>query len=283
MKGVPAMDIYSILSSKPHNPHYLNRYITFVQKCQQKNVDYYGYVEKHHICPKAKDMFPEYKSLSKHVWNKAELTPRQHFISHIILWKTFPNTSQEDALWAMKHKNGQDINSRLYESLRIDIRKKNIHRARSLSDNGLHPWQGDKNPSRRKVKEGIHIFLGDDHPMKIKSREGTHPWLGPETNAKYAKENARKRVESGSASRAAKITNKKRVENGTHHWLGPESNKKRIQEGSHNLLGIVPCVDRNGKRLNIPKDVYNSQNGDKDSWEFVHFNSFEGKRRKTTS
>ena len=59
-KGTQPMDIYSILSSKPHNPHYLNRYITFIEQCQQKNVDYHGYVENHHICQKADDMFPEY-------------------------------------------------------------------------------------------------------------------------------------------------------------------------------------------------------------------------------
>ena len=51
------MDIYSILASKPHNPHYLNRYITFITECQLKNLNYNGYTEKHHICPKAKDMF----------------------------------------------------------------------------------------------------------------------------------------------------------------------------------------------------------------------------------
>jgi hypothetical protein len=89
MKGVPAMDIYSILASKPHNPHYLNKYITFIKQCQQKNDGYEGVVEKHHICPKADDMFPEFKSFRKYPWNKALLTPRQHFIAHIILYKCY--------------------------------------------------------------------------------------------------------------------------------------------------------------------------------------------------
>jgi len=120
-KGVPVMDIYKLLASKPHNPHYLNRYITFIKQCQQKNVGYEGYVERHHICPKADDMFPEYEDFRLHPWNKAPLTPRQHFIAHLMLWKSFPNIlSCLDAIWGMKCRREIFCNSRLYESLRIE-------------------------------------------------------------------------------------------------------------------------------------------------------------------
>ena len=114
------MDIYSILSSKPHNPHYLNRYITFIEHCQQKNVGHEGPVENHHICPKAKDMFPEYKDFRSHPWNKAPLTPRQHFIAHLILWKVFVTTrSCLDAVWNMTCRGKLFVNSRLYETMRL--------------------------------------------------------------------------------------------------------------------------------------------------------------------
>lgn len=86
------MDIYTILASKPHNPHYLNRYITFIQNCQLKNIDYNGYTEKHHICPKAKDMFPEYKSFKINNWNRVILTARQHFIAHWLLARIYGGT-----------------------------------------------------------------------------------------------------------------------------------------------------------------------------------------------
>jgi hypothetical protein len=122
MKGVPAMDIYSILSPKPHNLHYLNRYITFIEQCQQKNIGYEGYVERHHICPKADDMFPEYEDFLLHPWNCATLTPRQHFIAHIMLWKTFPSShSQTYAAWGMKILNGEKINGRIFENLKNDF------------------------------------------------------------------------------------------------------------------------------------------------------------------
>lgn len=81
-------DIYSILSSKSHNPHYLKRYFKFIQWCQENpTVD--EYVEKHHICPKSVDLFPEYASFSDHRWNQVSLTAREHIMAHIMLWKAY--------------------------------------------------------------------------------------------------------------------------------------------------------------------------------------------------
>ena len=82
------MNIYTILSSKPHNPHYLHRYIKFIESCKLN--DDISYKEKHHICPKSKmDMFPEFSSLTNHPWNKILLTERQHIIAHWILHKCY--------------------------------------------------------------------------------------------------------------------------------------------------------------------------------------------------
>ncbi len=93
------MDIYSILKSKPHNPHYLNRYISFIQRCQLKNVGYDGITENHHMCPKS--IFPEYKILKKNIWNMVKLTPRQHFVAHIILDRVFYCEKMKQSLFFM--------------------------------------------------------------------------------------------------------------------------------------------------------------------------------------
>lgn len=111
------MDIYSILSSKPHNPHYLNRYTLFINACQQKNIGYIGYTEKHHICPKASDMFPEYASFVEHPWNCIELTARQHFIAHMMLWKTYNNRSMTLAFGIMTNYHSIK-NSRIYQNIK---------------------------------------------------------------------------------------------------------------------------------------------------------------------
>lgn len=86
-----SIDIYSILRSKKHNPHYLNRYYKFILACVESNKDRGSsvYTERHHICPKSKDLFPEYNSLSVHTWNLVVLTAKQHYIAHHLLWKSY--------------------------------------------------------------------------------------------------------------------------------------------------------------------------------------------------
>ena len=111
------MDIYKILASKPHNSHYLNRYITFIMRCQQNNVGYEGYTEKHHIYPKA--MFPKYKSFTRHRWNCAVLTARQHFIAHMMLWKLYKNKSMTRSIGMMTDE-GKIKKSRIYERIKIE-------------------------------------------------------------------------------------------------------------------------------------------------------------------
>ena len=159
------MDIYSILASKPHNPHYLIKYITFIKKCQLKN-NRPEFLEKHHICPKAKDMFPEYKSFTENEWNKVLLSSREHFIAHLILWKAFPNfNSQLIALNLMK-KNKEIKNSKLYQIMRDEYRLMMKNKA---NEPNFH-LKGRNNPCHEKNKNGTHIFLSDDFKKKTSKR-----------------------------------------------------------------------------------------------------------------
>lgn len=102
------MNIYAILSSKPHNAHYLNRYIKFIESRTQASCG-----EDHHICPKADDLFPEYKSLNIFPWNKITLSFREHYIAHLLLHKAYGN-SQSRAFYMMSSIN--NCGGRLYES-----------------------------------------------------------------------------------------------------------------------------------------------------------------------
>lgn len=138
------MDIYSILSSKPHNSHYLKKYILFLHNCQIKNCAV-KYTIKHHICPRK--MFPMYINFRKHPWNCANLTHRQHFIAHILLWKAFPkNDSMTYAAWAMLHKDGHKLNAKLYERLMIEANSK------TSKMNKCRTWV-----SKEGVSKNIHI------------------------------------------------------------------------------------------------------------------------------
>lgn len=104
------MIIKYILASRPHNPHYLNRYIRFITACQAKNIEYQGYTELHHICPKAEDMFPEFSSFSDNPWNCAKLTARQHYIAHLMLYKIYNNYTMQIAYELM---NSPDYKTRI--------------------------------------------------------------------------------------------------------------------------------------------------------------------------
>lgn len=139
------MNIYlalNLLDSIPHNSHYLNRYKKFILLRYNRKLERGTKIHKHHILPKAKDMFPLYESFKENSWNKIELTPREHFISHLILCKAFPNTTMSIAIIRMlRGTNGVIINSKMYEKLcessREVIRK--IQQEKVL--NGNHPLQ----------------------------------------------------------------------------------------------------------------------------------------------
>jgi len=105
-----------ILKTKQHNIHYLNRYINFIEKCgiKNKHLPLDEYTERHHICPKASDLFPEYENFKIHSWNLIELTARQHIIAHVMLWKVYGG-SQAVALDCMLDKFNYLTNEKLFK------------------------------------------------------------------------------------------------------------------------------------------------------------------------
>jgi hypothetical protein len=84
--------------------------------------------ENHHILPKAKRFFPEYKSLIDYPWNKASLTYRQHYIAHIMLMKAFPK-SWEMALSVIKTSNQHHNKNKSFVSSKV------VEEAKTLASN----------------------------------------------------------------------------------------------------------------------------------------------------
>lgn len=128
------MTIYSILESKPHNSHYLTRYFKFILACTEKNKSMNNnvYVERHHFCPKAKDLFPEYSSFSKHPWNEIKLTADQHFVAHRLLWKSYPSSSMgyvflcfcQSISTSKQQRTTRRITNKTYKDLKIEDSKR---------------------------------------------------------------------------------------------------------------------------------------------------------------
>jgi len=72
------------------------------------------YFERHHI-------FPVSMGGKNSKDNLVDLTAREHLIAHMLLWRIYRNNSMSYALWQMSNTRGIKLNSRLYESLRLNV------------------------------------------------------------------------------------------------------------------------------------------------------------------
>lgn len=173
------MEIYKVLSSKKHNSHYLKRYIKFIKNCIQKNElnTNLPYTETHHICPKAKDMFPEYADLKANPWNKAVLTYRQHIIAHLLLWKTYDNTSQTLSVLrtlgqtSAKGLSVKTINTRTIEQVKgsLSDKRKGVF-TRGYDETGKPLVSSE---TRKKISESKVKFYSDPKNREAQSRACT--------------------------------------------------------------------------------------------------------------
>jgi hypothetical protein len=117
--------------------------------------------------------------------------------------------------------------------------------------------------AEKQLKNGKHNFLNDDIRTK-------------------AIQNSFYRTEHGKEIRLEK--NKKMYDEKTNKFYDKDFCKERtrkiILNGTHNLINGVTCRDRKGNVVQIKKELYWSQKGNKENWEFVSINSKEGKKRK---
>lgn len=110
-------------------------------------------------------MFPEFSSFNKNSWNCVKLTPRQHLISHWILWKTFNNKSQTRAFYILSHKDGLRISSKIYEIL-----------TRAAIEISKGPKSKEHGENISKAKKGIIYELSDKTRYEIGSGARGKMW-----------------------------------------------------------------------------------------------------------
>lgn len=127
----------SHLSTIHHNPHYLNRYIRLIKHWSNQTIPEGTYVEKHHICPRS--MFP---TLEKEKSNLVILTGRQHYVAHWLLWKAYMNDEMAMSFYLMSEKNGYNITSKIYQSLREKNAKLTSIRNSKMFKNTIHITNG---------------------------------------------------------------------------------------------------------------------------------------------
>lgn len=89
--------------------HY-SRYTSFIQSRRNRTISDGAYREKHHILPRS-------LGGSDKPDNIIELTAREHYIAHLMLWKTYGGTMSV-AFWIMNHTKGRRLSGRMYQTLK---------------------------------------------------------------------------------------------------------------------------------------------------------------------
>ena len=185
--------------------NYLNHYKYLIRKAKGRH-DNSIYMETHHVIPKC--MLEHKKNAVKNgKWNLVNLTPREHFIAHKLLWKHYnklfgkgdKRTKKLMYAWAMFFKGRKDkLTSRQFENLRT------LYSESICGEN--NPMFGKIGPNRGK--------FGKDHPMygrkrpehSIRMSGSNHPlhgtkgfWsgkVGPNKGKKQSEETKQKIRES---------------------------------------------------------------------------------------
>ncbi len=170
-------------SKKNYNLHYLNRYLRLLARfSESNNITKPDYTEEHHILPKASDMFPEYEYLKENLWNKIDLTARQHYIAHWLLWKIFGGSQayvfrcfNTQAECKNNQRESRRITSRVYEQLRKDqrhyLRKINLGKATYIDEHGSRIYCYTDDP---RVISGELIALSKGRKQRKRTKETSY-------------------------------------------------------------------------------------------------------------
>ena len=147
-----------------------------------KNFVYY---ESHHIIPKS--IRPEFKDLKLNPWNKVLLTPKEHFICHLLLTKMLIGTDKNKmiyALWGMTNQasqyQGKRFKSNLYATYKIKMQESlsSERKGKTLVDlYGEEKAASIKaNMKTRKTRGKMSIEEKQLMSIAMKERSKTSPW-----------------------------------------------------------------------------------------------------------
>lgn len=222
--------------TKPKNLKYLKWYEQLILKAKKRS-ETLEYKENHHVIPRS---FGGTDDLD----NRVDLTPREHYIAHALLWKMdFPSPYREKMVWAfdfMCQRKITKINSRLYESARIEkanVRKgktyeelytpeqiERMHKARRervITPEGLERMKaGRAKASKAPMPEHVKLQVGN----RFKGRTD----LNGENNGMFGRNHSE---ESKAKMRAALVGRKQTA----------EQMEKRRQTNKENAKTCVHC------------------------------------------
>jgi len=120
---------------KTKNSIHIIRYVNFINSRPERELRQKGF-ETHHIYPKSLAKKNNIEDCDGD-WNLIELTPREHFIAHLILWKC-GYKEMIYAFWYISN-NYNKISSRIYEKIKKEFIKFKIkdNKERFWINNGV--------------------------------------------------------------------------------------------------------------------------------------------------
>lgn len=149
----------------------LNAQLQSRKKLSKSNMNY-EYYEIHHILPRI--MFPEYSNLTINKCNAVLLTPKEHFLVHLLLTKMTKGYNQIQMCWAfnmmcLTRKNIRNRASVFYVKNKQNLIKTTEQRLRTSGPN--NGFYGKTHTDEFKqymssIKRGKQ--LSDDHKMKLR-------------------------------------------------------------------------------------------------------------------
>ncbi|HET8688613.1 MAG TPA: hypothetical protein VFM18_18520 [Methanosarcina sp.] len=127
------------------NLHYLSRLLRLLRHCILNPCNN---GVRHHVLPKNKNWFPEYKSNKENI---VMVSSKMHFLIHHLMWKTFyKDTAMYTAFWNMSHLDKTvRLTSKQFAILR------DLHSQRMKDNNpakvpgAMDSIKGEKNPAKR--------------------------------------------------------------------------------------------------------------------------------------
>ena len=173
---------YKIFLSNKYSKWYLYIISSALTENRKRTTQYF---EAHHIIPKS--LAPEFANFRLNNWNKVLLTPKEHFICHLLLTKMVTGDMRSKmiyALWHMRNQKNQ-YQERRYTSRLYNLYKKKMQEQLSVDRKGktLEELHGPEKGSaiRAKFKERkTRGKVSDTERNKLstgmKEMHQTRPW-----------------------------------------------------------------------------------------------------------
>lgn len=165
---------YQEFSMSHFSERHYSRYTSFIQSRQKRTISDGAYCEKHHILPRSLGGSDEPDNI-------IELTAREHYIAHLMLWKTYGGTMSA-AFWIMNHTKGRRLSGRMYQTL-----KEENARIVSEKQKGVPRWSDDQKKSiSERQREYYRTHIVSKETRKRISDAGMGRTVSDETRQKIA-------------------------------------------------------------------------------------------------